>query len=93
MERLESRRRGKIISLHPLIIKLLNTIKTVLEKAYNFDKVFNVFDEIDNTRDKPQIYNPRTFVMINRKNEMLEYLEIIRLRLIDMLSTPSLSKK
>ena len=31
--------------------------------------------------------------MINRKNETLEYLEIIRLRLIDMLYTPSHIKK
>ena len=37
--------------------------------------------------------NPRTTTMINRKNEMLEYLEITRLRIIDMLSTPSLIKK
>ena len=81
-----------INSLQPLIIKLLNARKTVLEKDYGFDKVFNIFDEIDNSY-KLQIHNPRTSTMINRKNEMLEYLEIIRLRLIDMLYTPSLIKK
>ena len=64
----------------------------MLEKDYGFDKVFNIFDEIDNSY-KLQIHNPRTSTMINRKNEMLEYLEIIRLRLIDMLYTPSLIKK
>ena len=81
-----------INSLQPLIIKLLNARKTVLEKDYGFDKVFNIFDEIDNSY-KLQIHNPRTPTMINRKNEMLEYLEIIRLRLIDMLYTPSHIKK
>ena len=81
-----------INSLQPLIIKLLNARKTVLEKDYGFDKVFNIFDEIDNSY-KLQIHNPRTSTMINRKNEMLEYLEIIRLRLIDMLYTPSHIKK
>ena len=81
-----------INSLQPLIIKLLNARKTVLEKDYGFDKVFNIFDEIDNSY-KLQIHNPRTSIMINRKNEMLEYLEIIRLRLIDMLYTPSHIKK
>ena len=81
-----------INSLQPLIIKLLNARKTVLEKDYGFDKVFNIFDEIDNSY-KLQIHNPRTSTMINRKNEMLKYLEIIRLRLIDMLYTPSLIKK
>ena len=81
-----------INSLQPLIIKLLNARKTVLEKDYGFDKVFNIFDEIDNSY-KLQIHIPRTSTMINRKNEMLEYLEIIRLRLIDMLYTPSHIKK
>ena len=81
-----------INSLQPLIIKLLNARKTVLEKDYGFDKVFNIFDEIDNSY-KLQIHNPRTSTMINRKNEMLEYLETIRLRLIDMLYTPSHIKK
>ena len=81
-----------INSLQPLIIKLLNARKTVLEKDYGFDKVFNIFDEIDNSY-KLQIHNPRTSTMINRKNEMLKYLEIIRLRLIDMLYTPSHIKK
>ena len=88
------RTRGNVISLHSLIMKL-NTRKTVLEKDYRFDKVFNIFDEIDNSCNKLQLqlYDPKTATMIIRKNEMLEYLEIIRSRLIDMLSTPSLIKK
>ena len=81
-----------INSLQPLIIKLLNARKTVLEKLYGFHKEFNIFDDIDNSY-KLQMHNPRTSTMIDRKDEMLEYLEIIRLRLIDMLYTPSLNKK
>ena len=42
------------------------------------------FEEIDNSHYKLQMHNHRTTAMINRKNEMLEYLEIIRSRLIDM---------
>ena len=76
--------RGNIISLHPLTIKLINTREMVLEKDHGFVKVFNTFDEIDNSHHKLQMHNHRTTAMINRKNEMLEYLEIIRSRLIDM---------
>ena len=67
-------------------MKLLNTRKTVLEKDYRFDKVFNIFDEMNSGCNKLQLqlYDPKTATMIIRKNEMLEYLEIIRSRLTDM---------
>ena len=67
-------------------MKLLNTRKTVLEKGYRFDKVFNIFDEMNSSCNKLQLqlYDPKTATMIIRKNEMLEYLEIIRSRLTDM---------
>lgn len=68
--------RGNSISLHPLMIKLLKARKTVLEKDFAFDKVFNNFYETDNSHNKLQMYNPKTTTMINRKNEMLQYLEI-----------------
>ena len=71
------RTRGNIISLQPLIIKLLNARKTVCKKDHGFDKVFNIFDEINDSRYKLQMYNPSTSNMINRKNAMLEYLQII----------------
>ena len=75
-----------------MIIKLLNARKTELKKNYGFDKVFTIFVETDNSCYKLQMYNPRTSTMINRKNEMLECLEIIRSRLTHMLSTASLIK-
>ena len=75
-----------------MIIKLLNARKTEVKKNYGFDEVFTIFGETDNSCYKLQIYNPRTFTMINRKNEMLEYLEIIKSRLTHTLSTPSLIK-
>ena len=75
-----------------MIIKLLNARKTELKKNHGFDKVFTTFGETDNSCYKLQMYNPRTSTMINRKNEMLEYLEIIRSRLTHMPSTPSLIK-
>ena len=77
---------GNVNSLHSLIMKLLNTRKTVLEKDYRFDKVFNIFDEMNSSCNKLQLqlHDPKTATMIIRKNEMLEYLEIIRSRLIDM---------
>ena len=77
---------GNVNSLHSLIMKLLNTRKTVLEKDYRFDKVFNIFDEMNSSCNKLQLqlHDPKTATMIIRKNEMLEYLEIIRSRLTDM---------
>ena len=77
---------GNVNSLHSLIMKLLNTRKTVLEKDYRFDKVCNIFDEMNSSCNKLQLqlYDPKTATMIIRKNEMLEYLEIIRSRLTDM---------
>ena len=32
------------ISLHPVVIKLLNARKTLCKKDYGFDKVFKIFD-------------------------------------------------
>ena len=72
-------------NLYPLIIKSINARKLMLKKDYGLDKIFNIFDEIDDSRYKLHMYNPRTSNMINRKNEMLEYLKIIELKLIDML--------
>ena len=72
-------------NLYPLIIKSINARKLMLKKDYGLDKIFNIFDEIDDSRYKLHMYNPRTCNMINRKNEMLEYLKIIELKLIDML--------
>ena len=57
------------------VIKLINTRKTVLRKDYGFDEVFNISDETDNNRHVLHKYNSRTSNMINRKNEMLEYLK------------------
>ena len=71
-------------NLYPLIIKSINARKLMLKKDYGLDKIF-IFDEIDDSRYKLHMYNPRTSNMINRKNEMLEYLKIIELKLIDML--------
>ena len=72
-------------NLYSLIIKSINARKVMLKKDYGLDKIFNIFDEIDVSRYKHHMYNPRTSNMINRKNEMLEYLKIIELKLIDML--------
>ena len=71
-------------NLYPLIIKSINARKLMLKKDYGLDKIF-IFDEIDDSRYKLHMYNPRTSNMINRKNEMPEYLKIIELKLIDML--------
>ena len=71
-------------NLYPLIIKSINARKLMLKKDYGLDKIF-IFDEIDDSRYKLHMYNPRTSNMLNRKNEMLEYLKIIELKLIDML--------
>ena len=52
--------RGKNINQHPLIIKLLNAKKKkkVLKKDYEFDEVFNIFDEIDVNRNNLTEYKP-----------------------------------
>ena len=38
-----------------MIIKCLNTEKTVIKKVYEFDEVFNIFDEIDNKRNRKKV--------------------------------------
>ena len=45
---------GSNINLHSLIIKLLNTEKTVPKKNYRFNEAFNIFDEKDNKGNKLQ---------------------------------------
>ena len=79
-------------NLYPLIIKSINARKLMLKKDYGLDKIF-IFDEIDDSRYKLHMYNPRTSNMINRKNEMLEYLKIIELKLIDMLRLKNRQKE
>ena len=68
---------GSSINLHPLISKSLNAGKMVLKKDYAFDKVSEIFEEIDNNSNKLNEYNPRTSDMINSKNKMLQYLKIM----------------
>ena len=63
---------GSNINLYPLIIKLLNTEKTVPKKDYGFDEGFNIFDEIDNKRNKLYEYKTRTSNKIDTRNAMLE---------------------
>ena len=70
------------------MIKVLNAGKRVLKKDYGFDEVFNIFNKIDNNHHELHKYNPRTSYMINRKNEMLEYLKIMKWKLIDIFSSP-----
>ena len=65
----------------------------MLRKYYRLGKVFNIFDEIDDNHYKLHMYNSRSPNMINRKNEMLVYLKIIELKLINMLSTSSVLRK
>ena len=59
------------------------------KKDYGLHKVFNIFDGIDNNRNKLYQSIPRSFNNINTKNAMLGYLETEEHKLIDMLSTPS----
>ena len=49
----------------------------VFKKDYAFDKVSEIFEEIDNNCNKVNEYNPRTSDMINSKNKMLQYLKIM----------------
>ena len=65
----------------------------MLKKYYGLDVVFNIFDEIDDSRYKLRMYIPMISNTINRKNEMLEYLKLIELKLNDVLSTPSVVRK
>ena len=51
------------INHYPLIIRLLNTGKTVRKKDYGFVKVFVIFDDTDITCHELNEFNPRT---INR---------------------------
>ena len=90
---ISAKSRGSNINLHPLRRRLLNPRKTVLEKDYGFNEVFDIFDEIDINYHEPNEYNSRTVNKINTKNEMLEYLKIMKWKLIDILSTPALVKK
>ena len=65
----------------------------MLKKYYEFDGVFNTFDEIDNNRHELHKYNARTSNMINRKIEMLEHLKIMQWKLMDMFSTSFVVRK
>ena len=65
----------------------------MLKKDYGFDKVFNIFDEIDNNCFELHKFNPRNLNMINRKYEIIESLKIVEWKLIDMFSTPSVVRK
>ena len=47
-----------ITNLHTLIKKLLDVIKAVLKKDYRFDKVINIFEEIDNKWYNFNVYKP-----------------------------------
>ena len=78
---------GGNINPHPLIIKLLSTGKTVLKKDYGFDEIFIIFDETDKNCYELYMNNHGTSNMIDRKNEMLDYLKIMEWNLIDMIST------
>ena len=81
------------INLYPLIIKLLDAEKTVLEKEYGFDEVFNIFYKIDNKGNKLNEYNSRAPNKIDTKNVVPEYLKIIEDKLINMFSTPAIIRK
>ena len=84
---------GSSINLHPLVIKLINGEKTVLKKDYGFDETFDIFEELDDKRSKLNEYKRRTSIKINIKNAMLEYLRIMKDKLIDMFTTPSIKNK
>ena len=76
---------GKNINLHPLIIKSLNAVKTVLKKDYGFDEAFNIFVEIDNKCNKLNKYKARLLIRLIQKNAILRYLRIMEDELTDML--------
>ena len=60
-ESISVKSRGKNINLHPLIIKLLNAKKKKKKRKgahYEFDEVFNIFDQIDVNRNKLTEYKP-----------------------------------
>ena len=65
----------------------------MLKKDYEFDEVFNIFDELDDNRCYFHKYNPRTSNVITKNNEMLEYLKISEWKLIDTSSTASVVEK
>ena len=65
----------------------------MLKRDYGFDEAFDIFEEMNNNHHKLNGYNPGTSNIINRKNEMLEYLKIIGYLLIDMLSTLTAVRK
>ena len=64
----------------------------MLKRDYGFDEGFDIFAEMVNINHKLNKYNPGTY-MINRKNEMLDYLIIVEYLLIDMLSTLTVVRK
>ena len=84
---------GSSINLHPLVIKLINGEKTVLKKDYGFDETFDIFEELDDKRSKLNEYKRRTSIKINIKNAMLQYLRIMKDKLIDMFTTPRIKNK
>ena len=69
---------GSNINLHPLIIKLPNTEKMVLKIDSEFDEAFNIFDEIDNKRNKLYNYKRRSSNKINTKKYNARVLENYR---------------
>ena len=84
---------GININLRPLINKLLNTEKMVLRKDYGFDETFNIFDEIDNMRNRLYAYKPKASNTINTNNKLLEYLKIMEGKLTEMFSSPDIIRK
>ena len=81
------------INLRPLKIKLLSIEKAMVRRNYGFDETFNIFDEIDNKRNKLNEYEPRSDNNINNKNPTPEYLKVRENNLIDTFSASSISKK
>ena len=80
------------VNLYSLIIKLLNTEKTVLKTNYGSNEALDIFEKTDNNCYKHNEYKPRSSNKIDTKNVMLEYLRITEDKLIDMFFTPSIIK-
>ena len=64
----------------------------MFKKEYGFDGTFNIFNEIDNKRNKLTKYNLRApnNNKIDRKHVILEYFKIIENKVIDIFSTPTI---
>ena len=45
----------------------------VLKKQFEYDKAFNIFDEVEDKLNKPNGYKPKNSNIINTKNEMLQH--------------------